>query len=94
MQRLKGKGHKHLVDLVQMDTIHYIRSDGTRFYIYVLIDIYSRIGYAHYKKSLSAANSYKVVQNFRKMFPFKIKVIQTNNGSEFSTFSLNYVERA
>jgi transposase InsO family protein len=71
-------------DLVQMDTIHYIRSDGTRFYIYVLIDVYSRIGYAQYKKSLSAENSYKVAQNFRKMFPFKIRVIQTDNGGEFS----------
>lgn len=70
--------------LVEMDTIHYVRSNGTRFYLYTLIDVCSRYCYAEYYTTLSPRNSAEVVKNAQKHFTFKIKTIQTDHGSEFS----------
>src|SRR5574337_575865 len=47
--------------LVQVDTIHFIKSDKTRFYIYAVIDIYSRLGYAEYHPKLSQSISHQVI---------------------------------
>lgn len=70
--------------LVEMDTIHYVRSDGTRFYIYTMIDVCTRYAYAEYSGYLSSTKSYGVVKKALKYFPFQIKLIQTDNGGEFS----------
>ena len=70
-------------DLVEMDTIHFIKSNGSKFYIYVLIDIYSRCGYASYSRYLSASRSYSVARKALSLFKFPISTIQTDNGSEF-----------
>lgn len=69
--------------LVEMDTIHFIRSNGIRFYIYAVIDLYSRYGYAEYSKYLSAKRSFEVAIKARKYFGFTIGVLQTDNGGEF-----------
>lgn len=73
-----------LGDLVQMDTIHYQKANGDRFFIYVMIDLYSRVAYAEYSKSISVRDTMRVLQNSKRIFTFPIKVIQTDNGSEFS----------
>ena len=70
--------------LVEVDTIHFQKADGTRFFIYAVIDIYSRIGYAEYRKGISSKTSMKVVRNFTKKFKYQVEVIQTDNGPEFS----------
>lgn len=71
-------------DLVQMDTIHYINKDGSRFYIYTIIDLCTRFAYAEYSPFINSGRSIQVVNNAIKYFEFKIKVLQTDNGSEFS----------
>jgi transposase InsO family protein len=71
-------------DLVEMDTIHFVKFDGSRFYIYALIDVCSRYGYAEYSKYLSARKSASVAYNALKTFRFKVLTIQTDNGGEFS----------
>jgi transposase InsO family protein len=70
-------------DLVEMDTIHYVKSDGSRFYIYAVIDVCSRYGYAQYSKNLSTKRSAEVARKAQKAFKFSIKVLQTDNGGEF-----------
>ena len=72
--------------LVEMDTIHFIKSNGTRFYIYAVIDVCSRYAYAEYSRYLSAKRSTQVARNAQKEFSFRIKTIQTDNGSEFSEY--------
>lgn len=72
--------------LVQMDTIHYVRPDGTRFYLYVVIDTYSRLGYAEYHTTLSQRISYKVVMRAQKYFGFPFLLVQTDNGPEFKSW--------
>lgn len=71
-------------DLVQVDTIHCVKLDYSRFFIYAVIDIYSRMAYAEFQPHISAKTSFKVIQNATHYFNFPIKMIQTDNGSEFS----------
>lgn len=70
-------------DLVQMDSIHVMRGDGSRFYIYCLIDVYSRLAYAEYHTCLKQSTSFLVVKNAQKYLGFNFKMIQTDHGPEF-----------
>lgn len=65
--------------LVEVDTIHFQNSDGSRFFIYAVIDIYSRIGYAEYREGISSKVSMEVVRNFTRVFKYQVEVIQTSN---------------
>jgi transposase InsO family protein len=70
-------------DLVQMDTIHVVRSDHSKYYIFCLIDLYSRLAYAQYSTNLKQSTSYVVVKNGQKYLKFNFKMIQTDHGPEF-----------
>ena len=70
-------------DLVQMDTIHYIKSDGVRFYLYCLIDLYSRLAYVEYQPKLSQQISFEVIRRGQKYLRFNFSMVQTDNGPEF-----------
>lgn len=70
-------------DLIQMDTIHVVRSNGSRYYIYCLIDVYSRLAYAEYHTNLKQSTSFLVVKNALKYLKFNFKMIQTDHGPEF-----------
>jgi len=71
-------------NLVQMDTIHFVKPDKSRFYIYALIDTYTRIAYAEYHPHISHKTSFEVVQRAQKKFGFRFRVVQTDHGAEFS----------
>ena len=73
-----------LGSFVEMDTIHIVRSDYRRVYVYTVIDVYSRLAYAEYRKHISSSTSFEVVKNAQKYFGFKFKIVQTDNGAEFS----------
>jgi len=73
-------------DLVQIDTIHIIKNDYTRCYIYTLIDVHSRWAYALATDKLGAGKSLEFVLKAREAAPFKFNCIQSDNGSEYSTF--------
>lgn len=70
--------------LVEVDTIHYVRSDMSRFYIYSVIDTFSRLAYAEYHKSISPSVSLQVITHATSRFGFPLQVIQTDHGVEFS----------
>lgn len=72
-------------ELVQADTMHVMRKDYSRYYVYALIDIYSRFGYAEYKKSSRQIDSLSVIANAREYCGFDFAMIQTDNGAEFKT---------
>lgn len=77
-------------ELVQMDTMHITRSNYSRFYIYAVIDIFSRFGYAEYKQKSRQMDSLVVAKNARNYCDFPFQMIQTDNGPEFKTgFKLN-----
>lgn len=70
--------------LIQVDTIHIMAPDGSRIYIYTLIDLYSRWAYAEVAEKIGAEASVKFVARAKKAAPFSFEMIQSDNGPEFS----------
>lgn len=71
-------------NLVQADTIHFVNEDFKRSYIYSVIDLFSRLGYAEYHQSISYKISFRVLLHAQKYFGFPFQIVQTDHGSEFS----------
>lgn len=80
--------------LVQMDTIHIVRSDYSRFYIYTVIDVFSRLAHAYYSTEFRQKTSTFVALQAQKTFGFKFELIQTDNGHEFAqSFQSNLLQK-
>lgn len=73
-------------DLVEIDTIHIVAGDGERFYIYTLIDLCSRWAYAKVYTRINTHNSLRFVRQAQKGSGFNFRMIQSDHGSEFSTW--------
>lgn len=72
--------------LVELDTIQIIAPDGSRIYVYTLIDLFSRWAYAEVVGKIGAVASVGFIERARVAAPFKFEMIQTDHGSEFSTW--------
>lgn len=70
--------------LLEVDTIHIIAPDGTRIYVYTIIDLYSRFAYAEVVEKIGTKPSVRFVRRAAKCAPFQFQMIQTDHGSEFS----------
>jgi transposase InsO family protein len=70
--------------LVQMDTIHFMRPDMTRFYVFTLIDLYSRAVYAEYAPRCTQQASLEVVARAQDYLGIPFTMVQTDNGAEFA----------
>ena len=70
--------------LIQLDTIHILAPDGSRIYVYTLIDLFSRWAYAEVVEKIGAEPSVQFVKRAKRSASFKFVMIQTDNGSEFS----------
>lgn len=74
-------------DLVQVDTIHFIDwLTGIRFYIYTVIDLYSRTAYAEVHDKLRQTISLQVVLRAQKYMGFHFVTVQSDNGPEFASY--------
>lgn len=71
--------------LLQADTVHFWMPDGTKLYVYTLIDLYSRWAYAEVSPRLRAYISAHFIARAQKKAPFDFDMIQTDHGPEFST---------
>jgi transposase InsO family protein len=69
--------------LVQADTIHIVKPDYSRFFIYTVLDTFTRLAYAEYHRRITQYNSISVIKKANDYFGFPFKVIQTDNGPEF-----------
>lgn len=72
--------------LVEADTIHVGRKDGSELYLYTAIDLHSRWAYAGAARWISAAGgaSFALAAHYEASFRFQ--TMQTDHGSEFSTW--------
>lgn len=77
---------KNAGDLLQIDTIHVVPRQGERFYVYTLIDIFSRWAYAKVVDHINTHESLKFVLEAKKKAPFVFGVLQSDHGSEFSSW--------
>lgn len=78
-------------DLVEIDTIHIVTTEGRRIYLYTLIDVCSRFAYAIPAKKISASNSVRFVKLAQEAAPFRFKHIQSDNGPEFSKWFTQHI---
>lgn len=86
-RKLRRKGYVPELpgDLVQIDTVH-IFVLGLKRYIFTAIDVRTRFAFAYTYASKSSANGDDFLGKLLKVVPFKIKHIQTDNGSEFAKY--------
>lgn len=71
-------------DLVEVDTVHFYHPiTKKRVYATTLIDVYSRMAYVRIHERITQQESLLAVFKAKTRFGFEIKVIQTDNGSEF-----------
>ena len=76
----------HIGALLQCDTIHIIAPDGSRIYVYTLIDLYSRWAYAEAVPKIGAQPSIDFITRAKRKAPFSFEMVHTDHGSEFSTW--------
>jgi transposase InsO family protein len=69
--------------LLEADTVHIMLPDGSRLYVYTLIDLYSRWAYAEVTRKISSARSFNFIERAKMVAPFRFQMIQTDNGGEF-----------
>lgn len=72
--------------LVEVDTIHFARSDYSRFFVYTLLDVCTRWAYASAIDHISAERSAQFVHQAQEVAPFSFQTIQSDHGPEFSTW--------
>lgn len=70
--------------LVEADTIHDGRKDGSELYIYTLIDVHSRWTHALPAARISAAGAAQFARRAQLAAPFLFQTVQTDHGPEFS----------
>lgn len=80
-------------DLLQLDTVHFVTSSGKRFYVYTIIDLYSRWAYAEVVKKISAGESVKFLRNAKKRAKFDFVMVQSDNGPEFTQWFTRGIAR-
>ena len=77
-------------DLVQIDTIHFLIG-GKRFYVYTIIDLASRWAYAKVSMRINTHYSLRFVKEAMAVAGFTFKMIQSDNGQEFSTWFTEHI---
>ena len=66
-----------------------LKEKGTRYYQYTAIDEYTRLRYTYFCEEHTTYESTVFLNRLIQYFPFKIKLVQTDNGLEF-TNKLNW----
>ena len=70
-------------DMIQMDTKHIMLPGGKRYYQFTAIDVLGKRRVLRVYPSESSRNGAQFLRECFASFPFKIKAIQTDNGSTF-----------
>lgn len=71
-------------ELVQLDTIHIHPLVAERFYVYTLLDVFSRWAYAEVVPRISTRRSVTFVRHATAEAPFDVHMLQSDHGPEFS----------
>lgn len=82
LRAAKELKEKELGSLIQIDT-KYLYILGKRFYLYVAIDCKSRYAFIWAYGSCNSTNAADFLTKVMDYFPFPIRAINTDNGSEY-----------
>jgi len=70
-----------------MDTVHFVDwRTGKRFYLYTVIDLYSRWAYVELHDQLQQGLSLQVALRAQAKAGFRFATLQTDNGPEFKSY--------
>lgn len=83
---------KYPGSLVQVDT-KYFYVLGKKFYLFSAVDCKSRYGFVYGYKTISSASGRDFVRKLQVYFPFPIKAINTDNGSEYLLYFHQELEK-
>ena len=72
-------------DLIQVDTIHLLKENNQRIYVFTLIDIFSRWTYARAYEKANTKSSIDFLRRAQLESMFEFKNIQSDHGPEFSS---------
>ena len=78
----KQMRYKYPGYLIQVDTKHLIIL-GQKFYQFNAIDCFTKLAFSKTYRNISSSNGEDFVKSLLIFFPFSIKSIQTDNGSEY-----------
>ena len=79
-------------DLIEIDTV--VRFDwGIKRYIVTAIDVNTRFTFAYVYRNHGSASTKDFFKKIEKVFPYKIKRVQTDNGSEFHKYFKDYLKK-
>jgi transposase InsO family protein len=73
-------------DLVEIDTVHMTKRDAKKVYVFTLIDVVSRFGYAEVRKKADTRTGISFLKNARRYASFPFRTVQTDHGPEFGKF--------
>lgn len=73
-------------DLVEIDTIHVHSRGRPIFYVYTLIDLFSRFAYAKVVWHINTHESLRFVREAQRAAGFPFRVVQSDHGPEFSSW--------
>lgn len=71
-------------DLVELDTIHLVRGDGTRVYVFTGLDVRTRFAHAWACEKASGRTALQFLTRMKRSTPFSIRMLQSDHGPEFS----------
>ena len=91
LRKPKGFVAEKKGDLIEIDTIVKFIS-GMKRYIITAIDVKTRYTFTWAYKKHDSASAKDFFQKLETAFPYKIKAVQTDNGSEFHKFFRDYLE--
>lgn len=78
-------------DLVEVDTVVKY-AWGIKRYIITAVDVHSRYAFSFCYKKHDSASAKDFIQKLKAVFPYKIKAVQTDNGSEFHKYFREYLK--
>ena len=79
-------GKKWQLDVKYVPKACYVGNDGEKFYQYTIIEEASRKRFIYAYREQSGYSTVKFVEKAIKFFGYAPKIIQTDNGSEFTNF--------
>ena len=71
--------------------IHFIRN--MKRYIITAIDIKTEYSFAYCYKDHDSVSAKDFFKKLEQVFPYRIKAVQTDNGSEFHKYFMGYLEK-
>ena len=92
LRKPAGFNAKDLGDLIELDTIVKF-GWGVKRYVLTAVDANARYAFAWSYKKANSQNAKDFFQKLEQAFPYRIKRVQTDNGSEFHKYFRSYLKR-